>query len=475
MKKTLLCSTLMFAIAFTPALAAPLPDLGNVGEEALSQADEARIGREILSQIRDAGDVVQDAEVNAYLARLGKRITSAAATGNDFTFFAVDDNSINAFAMPGGVIGVHTGLLLAAQSEGELASVLSHEVAHVTQRHLARMRETSTHSQLWILAAVLAGVLASRSGNSDATFGALNAGMGMAAQTQLAYSRDFEREADRIGMYYLTDAGFDARTMPAFFERLQQGNRYNDNKALSFLRTHPVTSERISEGQDRAQSQPVRMKPDSTDFLLVREKLRLNTLSPADAVPYYQRALADRRFLSEGAQHYGLARAYLAQRNFAAAQQAASDAVRLLPADPMLYTLQAEIALSAGQTQQALAHYRQGLTAFPASRALLLGEVQALIASGQQGVALRQVQALLARHPADAELHRLAARLYGENDALSYHAELGHAFYFEQMFESALVQYRLASAAKGDNFYLRSSVEARMREVEKALKARAAK
>ncbi|MGL6072011.1 MAG: M48 family peptidase, partial [Craterilacuibacter sp.] len=162
----------------------------------------------------------------------------------------------------------------------------------------------------------------------------------------------------------------------------------------------------------------------------------------------------------------------LALRNPAAAQVAAAEAVRLLPDDAMLYSLQPEIATAAGQPQQALALTRKGLAAFPASRALFLGEIQALMASGEQGVALRQVQSLLARYPADAELHRLAARLYGERDPLAYHAALGNAFYFEQMFESALVQYRLASAAKGENFYLRSSVEARMREIEKTLKNR---
>ncbi len=466
MRKVFVSGALAVALAFPAAHATPLPDIGVAGEGALSQAEEARIGREILSQLRDAGGVVQDPEVNAYLARVGRRITSAAGTGSDFTFFAVEAPSINAFAMPGGVIGVHTGLILAAQSEGELASVLSHEVAHVTQRHLARMRETSTQSQLWVLAAILAGVLASRSGNSDATFGAINAGLGMAQQSQLSYSRDFEREADRIGMQYLGGAGFDARAMPAFFERLQQTSRYDDNQALSFLRTHPVTGERISEGQTRAQQTPVRMKPDSTDFLLVREKLRIAQLGPSEAARYYRNSLAERRFISEGAQWYGLARTQLAERRFADAGQSLARARQTLPDDAMLFALEGEIALAAGEPQAALAAYRKGLAAFPEQRVLFAGEVDALQATGQRAAALERVRALLARYPTDSALWRLSARLYGEGDALNYHAALGNAFYFENAFEPALIQYRLANAAAGDNFYLRSTIEARLRELE---------
>lgn len=142
-RRTLLVASLLATLAAPPLFAAnDLPNLGTVAESALSQAEENRIGRDILRSLRGDGDVIDDAEVNAYLADLGGRLAAGAQLpGMRFAFFAVNDRSINAFALPGGVIGVHSGLLLATQSEGELASVLAHEIAHVSQRHLARMQE----------------------------------------------------------------------------------------------------------------------------------------------------------------------------------------------------------------------------------------------------------------------------------------------------------------------------------------------
>lgn len=468
----LLCASLMLALSqplhLARADAINLPDLGDSSESALSLADEARIGRSILSQIRESSDVVDDAEVNAYLKDIGGRLVAASdRAGGNFTFFMVDDKSINAFALPGGVIGVHTGLLLAAQSEGELASVLAHEIAHVTQRHLARMQEKSSTNQLWMLAALLAGALAARGGNGDVTLGAISAGMGMGISQQLAYSRDMEREADRLGMQTLSRAGFDVRTMAAFFERMQQNNRMNDNNAFAFLRTHPVTTERISEAQNRALSYPSRLRPDSTDFRLAREKVRVLQMAPADAVRYYREALAQQRYLGEGAAWYGLARAALAARDLPTAADALARAQKLLPETPMLFTLEAELAVAQGKPDRARQVYRKGIEAFPANRALLGGEVALQFEQGRVAEARERVQALLKRYPSDPDLYRLLARSYADGDALRYHAALGNAFYFEQRYESALVQYRLASGAPGEDFYLRSVIEARMREAER--------
>ncbi|MDN0074732.1 M48 family metalloprotease [Crenobacter sp. SG2303] len=461
----------LLAIAIPP-VHADLPDLGDVSAASMSGADEVQIGRDAFRAMRESELVIDDVEVSAYLNQIGHKLSAdAQMPGMQFTYFAVDDNGINAFAMPGGYIGVNRGLVLATQSEAELASVLGHETAHVTQHHMARMKAASAPNQLLVLAAIAAAALAAGTGNGNASFGAINAGIGLSLSNQLSYSRDFEREADRVGMQYLADAGFDARAMPAFFERLQSANRYNDNNALAFLRTHPVTIERISEGQDRAANYPVKMRADSTDYVLVREKLRTEQLPPDEAIRHYQISLANRQFLNEGAQYYGLARAKLAAHDVTGARAAIRQAQKLLPDNAMLVSLDAEIARTAGDTAGALARYRQGLANYPSARTLIYGELDTLIAAGQRSVALTRVKEQQQRWPNDPELYRREARLYADRDPLRYHAALGNAFYFEDRDTAALEQYQLAAAAPGDDFYLRSSLEARQRELAARIKA----
>lgn len=474
MRSPLTTLMLMLTLAFPPAplWADDLPDLGDASESSLSLQEEARIGRRAHQAMLESGEVLDDAEVNAYLNQIGQRLDNAANVPQQhFLYFAVNDNAINAFAMPGGYIGINRGLLLTTQSEGELASVMAHETAHVTQRHMARMRANSTPNQLLVLATIVAAAAAGASGRGDLAGGALHAGIGLSFSNQLSYSRDFEREADRVGMKYLAGAGFDARDMPAFFGRLQGANRFNDNNAYAFLRTHPVTSARVSEGQDRASSYPVRMQADSTDYLLVREKLRSSSMTPVEAVKYYQSSLKNRQFLSEGAQYYGLARSQMGARNWAAATQALAEAEKRLPRNAMLLSTGADIARLSGDVAGARNRYQAALAVYPQSKALIYGELDLLIDSGQREAGLAKVKQQLARFPQDAELYQRQARLYSDQDRLRYHAALGNALYFEGQDGGALEQYQLASAAPGDDFYLRSSIEARIRELRSRLDA----
>ncbi|BEV72866.1 M48 family metalloprotease [Paludibacterium sp. THUN1379] len=423
-----------------------------------------------MQALRQQDAISDDLELNDYINALGGRLAAGAiGSGLHFTFFVVNDSGINAFAMPGGYIGVNKGLILATQSEGELASVIGHEMAHVTQHHMARMQANTLPNQLTLLATLVAAALASRAHSSDAVFGTLNAGIGLTLANQLSFSRDFEREADRVGMQYLSAAGFDVRDMPAFFQRLQQSEHLNGGDAYAFLRTHPVTVERISEAQNRAQDAPVRMRVSSTDYLLVREKIRNQILAPAEAVKFYQTALANRQYLNEGAQWYGLALARLGQHDAAAAGKALARARQLLPERPMFFSLEASIARSSKDWNAALAAYRSGLARFPDNRTLGEAQIDLMIQTGQRTAALQAIRAMQLNTPTDPVLFRLQSRLYTESDKLRYHAALGNALYYEQQYEPAMEQFRLASQAPGDDFYLRSSIEARTRELEKIL------
>ena len=224
-----------------------LPDLGDVSQTVLSPLEEQRIAEQIMREVAVSDEVVQDVEVTDYVQALGNKLTAASPDKQQkFNFFVVQDNSINAFAMPGGVIGVHTGLILASNSESELASVLGHEIGHVTQRHLARMLAQQKYDTFKNIAGIALALLVSRA-NPELTNGAMATASAAGVQRQLDYTREHEREADRVGLSILDNAGFDARAMPAFFNTLQRGTRFVEGSAPSFLRTHPLTAERIAD------------------------------------------------------------------------------------------------------------------------------------------------------------------------------------------------------------------------------------
>jgi predicted Zn-dependent protease len=316
------------------------------------------------------------------------------------------------------------------------------------------MRAQGAPNQLLLLGTLVAAALAAHSHNADAAMGTISAGVGLSIANQLSFSRDFEREADRVGMQYLAAGGFDVRSMPEFFQRLQRSERLNGGDAYAFLRTHPVT---------------VRMRADSTEYLLVREKIRSQDMEPAAAIKFYQNALAHGLYLNQGAQWYGLARAQMDRHELPAAARSLAQARRLLPADPMLFALDAEMARKQQDGSRALAVYRAGRASFPDNPALVQGEIELLIQSGARAQAMAEILQRQAVTPDDPVLFRLQASIYVDSDKLRYHAALGNALYFEQMYEAALEQYQLASQAKGDDFYLRSSIEARTRELQKRL------
>ena len=212
---------------------------------------------------------------------------------------------------------MHSGLILAAQSESELAGVLSHEMAHVTQKHLARLMGKQNQAQVTQWLAMAVAILAARS-NSDVSQAAIVAGTAAGVQTMLNYTRDFEREADRIGIQTLERAGFDVRGMASFFERMQKFGRLYENNAPGYLRTHPLTTERISDMEHRILQAQYRQVADSPEFQLVRAKLRASQGHPNDAIVDFETQLRERKYLSEASARYGLAVAQMRAKDYAA-------------------------------------------------------------------------------------------------------------------------------------------------------------
>lgn len=298
-----------------------LPDLGEASEAVLSHPAELKVGAQAMQELKSSGAYLDDPEVNAYLERIGQRLVAADPSIDiPFHFFAVGSNEINAFALPGGYIGVNSGLILATRSESELTSVLAHEISHVTQHHAARMMAGQSNAGVNTLAAVAAAVVAARIGGGQAAGGVLTTAMAAQAQGEINYTRANEEEADRLGFARLVAAGFDAQAMAAFFTRLQQATRISETDTAPFLRSHPMTEQRIAEAADRAAILPYRQVADSADFDYVRALLQSYDGTPQEAVARLADELKTGRTGNAAATRYGLAAALLRAKDYGRAQ-----------------------------------------------------------------------------------------------------------------------------------------------------------
>lgn len=463
---------LAFSLAIQPVLASDLPDLGEVSRQYFSDQDEQALGRTIMRDVYADPRYLDDPEIENYLNQLGYRLVSASARNQrTFTFFVVDDPTINAFALPGGNIGVHTGLLLAAENESELASVIAHEIAHVTQNHLARMVAAQSQSYWPTMAALALALLASRS-NPNVASAAIASTQAYSVQNQLNYSRDFEREADRLGFETLTRAGFDPRAMSQFFERLQRANRFYDTSAPAYLRTHPLTSDRIADMEARSESAPYRQVEDSLDFQLVRARLRARQNTPDDAVRAARNTLKEKRYSNETAARYALVSALLRARQFKEAEAEVQKLPSGRNSDPMILQLAAYTAFAAGNLPLALQRYQSASEAYPGYRPLQYGYLNALLSAGRDRDALARVDKQLTLYQADRRLWRLAAQTHAAlGHRLLSHSAQAESDALSGNLVAAIEQINLGLKAGDGSFQDMSAAEARRREWQEAEKS----
>ncbi|MDW8469174.1 MAG: M48 family metalloprotease [Burkholderiales bacterium] len=458
------------ALLVPGATAQTLPELGDPAAAELPPHVERRIGETIVRELRLRDPAwLDDPEIVEYVSGLGARLAAAApGARRDFEFFVVRDTSINAFALPGGFIGVHTGLIAASESESEIASVLAHEMAHVTQRHIARLLAAERQAQLPTLAALAVAILLGRS-RPDLASGLATAAQGVAVQASLGYSRDFEREADRIGFQTLAAAGFDVRAMPAFFEKMQRYARLAENPALpSWLRTHPITTERIADAQGRAASHPYRQYVDSAEYPLVRAKIRADAGEPGEAVAWFAALLREGRHASEAAARYGLAQARVRSGD---AHGALAEIARLRAAGAaswMVETLEARARAAAGDAEGALGLLRAALARYPQRRPVLYATIELLQQLDRHGEAVAAAAEALRQYPRDARLHQARARSFAAlGRRLLAHQAQAEYYLLLGSLPAAIEQLELAANAGDGDFYEQSVVEARL----KALRA----
>lgn len=462
-------------LAFAPPLAQAqfdnLPRLGDASADELSPSMERRVGESIVGELQRRGLIDDDAELTDWLNHFATALTSTpAASGHDFRFFLIRDPTLNAFALPGGFIGVHTGLIVGTQSESELASVLAHEIGHVTQRHIARMLARERQGSVVMLAALVLAALAAGS-NPQAAGGIASLGGAVAQQQVLGFSRDAEREADRIGLDMLREGGFDANAMVSFLHRLQSSGRLYESGAPEYLRTHPVTSNRIADIQARIRQGRYRQRTDSDEFRLARAKLRALTDTSVDGLAraqrYFDRQLQERT-IDEASGWFGLATVAAARRDAVQARAAIAELQRRLP-EPHRFVerLAAQVEFDAGQPAAALAVLDAALARDPSARALIRLRAQVLFAEKRNADAVPFLEQSLLLYRNDPKLWELLSEVQQALDqpALAHRAA-AERFVLLGALPAAVEQLRLAQRSRTKDFHVASQIDSRLRELE---------
>jgi beta-barrel assembly-enhancing protease len=471
--KRLTALTCAFAIAIQPislsaqSAVAALPDLGDESTSVLSARDERKLGETAVNQLRAAGVIMNDPEVNAYLTELVERLrVGSPEVKQKFEVFAVNDPGINAFALPGGYLGVNLGIIVLAQTESELAGVLAHEMAHVTQSHIARSLAGQQRAGWVSLAALALAILAARS-NGQVAQAAVATSQAYSIQSQLDYTREFEREADRIGFQMMEKSKLDPHAMPAMFERLQRATRANDNALVpNYLRTHPVTYERIADAQARAANVTYRQPKESEDFHYVRALVRSYLGERADTRVYFEDQLKERKFNHEAATRYGLVAALLQSKDFVAAKRELNLLEAMNPNHPMVEAMAGLVLQESGDRPEALKRYASALSRYPMHKQLYVDYPEALLKQNDTKAAVTFMETALARFPTDPTLYEIAARANAKlGNKLQQHRYLGEAYARSGNLQGAVEQFTLATRAADGDFFQASMVQARLREV----------
>ena len=453
----------------------PLPELGDPSSDDLSPLQERKLGEEIMRQAHDDGDVLEDPEATEYVNQFGENLVSHIGDGKSsqpFRFFIVEDPAINAFALPGGYIGLNTGLFVSTQSESELASVMAHEMGHVLQRHIARAIARDRQMSMGALAATILGILAAtRAKTEQAGAAAMTSGSALAIQDQLAFSRDAEREADRVGFSSLENASFDASAMSTFFMRLQKATSPSDIAVPSFFLTHPLTTERIADIQNRVRDSTYRQRPDSVDFQLIRARLRVlqasTTQGLRDTRTFFEDQLKSKTYASEAAVHYGLAVLLLKQKDADGAQRELDRTTKLIPQpNAILSNLAIDVKQAQGDANAAVAMAERARRAFPLSRMLAQNYADTLQQAGRHDDAIAYLRDQLQLYRSEPVLYELMAKSYAaKGDQMVSHRMLGEAYFLRGSVAGAVEQMKIArtTAPPNADFYELSQIDARLR------------
>lgn len=448
-----------------------LPELGSIADNLLSAKEEKKITFQILNRVYQSNQLIEDPEINNYVTNMGKDLSFEGTKEKPkINFFVVNDSSINAFATLGGVIGIHSGLILAANNESELASVLSHEIAHITQKHLLRLFESQKRNSYKSYLALAIAILAARS-NPQLANSAIAISQATGVQDTLDYTRANEREADRIGLEILHKSGYDPKGFVTFFQTIQKFNEFVSGAAPSWLRTHPVTTERISDIQNRIDEFSYIQKINPLEFYLVKAKLQALFSNSENVSSTFERKIAKKTYLNKTAELYGLTYSYLKEKKINKARINFNLLKKEKIEHPMITELEANLLMNEKKYNQALQLYLDALRKFPNTKIFVYGISNLLIADNQTDKAINFIKKYEQIFNNDPEIFRILSSAYSKqgNNLLQFES-LSDYFYYRYDIQAALTQMDMAVKTNSGSFYDKSRVEYRLKELERESK-----
>ena len=468
--RMLLCGILLLPAPHAVALNTELPDLGNSAGALLTPKRERDLGKAFMRSVRRTERVMDDPLLSDYIRDLGHRLLDASgAQGTPFYFFLIDDPQINAFAGPGGHIGFYTGLILTTENESELAAVMAHEIAHVTQQHLLRAWESTSNMSIPNAAILIAAIALGVAVGGDAAAAAAIGGQAAIIQQQINFTRANEKEADRVGIEILAESGFEPRAMPSFFARMGKANRVYSGNLPEYLQTHPVSTSRTADALGRAEIHPYRQTPVDLGYQLTRINLLQRRIDqPEDAIRELSRMLEDGRYRSEAAVRYGIALAQVRAKRFTDAAASLDILLDMHPKQIEFVVVRAQVDHLLGNGRRGLERLDRALANAPGSLALNVSAAEIALELGNAEQARDRLLQLLDYRSDEPSVYRLLARAAAESGQTGPgHEYLAEYHYLTGDLKNAVLQLEIALDQKGMDFFESSRLESKL----KALRA----
>ncbi len=447
-----------------------LPELGDGTSSVVSRQQEYELGQAWLRLFRSRVPSYDDPFVTEYLEELLEDLVQYSELKDKrLSVISVNNPTINAFAAPGGIVGVHTGLILSAENEHELVGVLAHELAHLSQRHWVRSVEKSQQNALPMMAAMLASLVLLSTTGGDAGMAALTATQAASLESSLRFSRQNEQEADRIGMKTMQAANYNPDAMADMFERMLMATRFAGQRPPEFLLTHPVTEKRIADSRLRASNMPNRIYPDSLQYHLIRARIQLHHAeNPSIAIKRFNGEI-NGKTLNITASYYGLALAQIEALRLADARKTLEPLLKQYPKELMFLLASAELELLSGNFDNATAMSEELLTNHPRSLPARIFQVRLLYEQQKYSEADRVLTRLSYNRPHDtlvwyelAEVRGLAGNIYG------VHMARAEYFLLNGIYDKARYQLNYAAQLiEPDNFMENARIEQKLRDIEK--------
>ncbi len=445
-----------------------LPQFGDTTSAIMSLTEEHELGQEFLRSLRAQAPQVKDPLMQSYLEHLIYRLASnSRLEDRRLELIIIDDTALNAFAAPGGIIGVNLGLFLVGESENEISSILAHELAHLSQRHFARGLEAGRSANIKNLAGLLAGVVLLTTTGGSAGMAAISAGQGLAVNERLRYSRSREAEADRVGIDTLVDAEMDPRAMAYMFERLERANRFNTTRVPEFLLTHPVTKDRIADSYNQTRGYPAKVWPQNLDFQLMKVRtMAKGDKTNTELIKRFEASARSPDPVIKAAYQYGLVLVYIDAGRF-------DDAQRLL--DPLMAQYEGKIAftlaaaslnIKAQRYTQAQNILQQALRINIGNYPLSMRYAEVLMHTQQADKAVAELSKLTKERPNDINVWYLLAEAYGlANDVIGVHEARAEYFVMVGNLDQAVKQLSYAIPLARDNFSLTARLRQRIKTI----------